>query len=98
MAQYGVCHSAEIPFVFHSDGFVSDGSMTSAELDLSWSFVDYWVNAANGAFSSGSWGPAWPLYSASGDESLVFNLPDVHTMEGYHSSRCDFWDSLGYVN
>lgn len=95
---YGVCHSAEIPFVFHSDSFVDNGSMTEAELELSWSFVDYWINAAKGGFGSGSWGPAWPLYSESSDESLVFDVPKIHTMEGYHSSRCDFWDSLGYVN
>jgi carboxylesterase type B len=83
--QGAACHSAEIPFVFHSDAFVPlEGSFDSAEEELSWGMLTYWRNFAHGSIQSNKFGPAWPIYNATVQESLDLSIPQITTMQKYH--------------
>jgi len=91
-----VCHSSELPFVFHSETLLSD-NMTPAEVQLSFEMLSYWTAFANSTFSSlPSDMLAWPKYSTSSDDSIVFSTSGNYVANDWRAKYCNFWDDLGY--
>jgi len=87
-----VCHSAELPFVFRSAGFLNV-SLTSAEDGLSTEMLDAWTTFAH----TGAMPSPWPKFSPATPSVLLFDLPTSTTAADYNVENCAFWDSLGYI-
>ena len=89
-----VCHSAELPFVFHT-AENKGRAFTAEENGLSNLMVGYWTNFAKNLNPDG--GPAmWPEFDP-GSKNLVFITPvtDIHARPDT-TSDCGFWDGVGY--
>lgn len=84
IADLGVFHSSEIPFVFGNDAFPLGHVGGGAE--LSDRMQQLWTDFAKGAPIE------WPRYDDT-DPYLVLDQP-VSTATGYKTALCDFWDTL----
>lgn len=97
-----VCHSAELPYLFHSDAFLAalNASFTSQELKLSTAMNAYWANfATTGIPGAPRLQPEWPPFTAA-EASMIFKAEtaDVSTVvEEVYRAKCEFWDGIGYI-
>jgi carboxylesterase type B len=82
-----VCHSAELPFVFHT----GSSWFTSDENTLSNNMVSYWATfAKNGVPKNGS---VWPPYSSAQKESMIFETSSDKPPSN-PEDFCPFWDKF----
>ena len=89
-----VCHSAELPFVFHTPES-REGSFTPQENDLSNLMIGYWTDFAK-SLRPDLTEAAWPEFDP-GSLNLVFVTPvDDITAKPDKDSGCGFWDGIGY--
>ncbi len=89
-----VCHSAELPFVFHTA--VNEGRVfTAEENELSSLLVGYWtdfaknLNPADGA-------NAWPEFNPDSLTLFIVTPLNEITAKPDTTSDCEFWDGIGY--
>ncbi|HEU0036158.1 MAG TPA: carboxylesterase/lipase family protein [Kofleriaceae bacterium] len=90
IADLGVFHSGEIPFVFGLDDFPL-GKLGSGA-PLADAVQGYWTRFAATGDPNGADAPAWPRYDAT-DPLLVLDLP-IAARPDAKAAQCDFWDSL----
>jgi carboxylesterase type B len=91
-----VCHSAELPYVFHTATNIGF-SFTPDEEAVSQAMMAYW-----GGFSQpgsdpntgGSARPAWPVFP--GMMYQILDTPIQTMVDPPH--HCDLWDQIGYEN
>lgn len=89
-----VCHSAELPFVFHTPES-RGGSFTPQENDLSNLMIGYWTGFAKNSDPNGT-GVVWPEFEP-GSLNMTFVTPvDDITAAADATADCEFWDGIGY--
>ena len=91
IADGGVFHAAEIPFVFGVDEFPL-GKVGPDGQPLSDAMMRYWTRFAATGDPDGVDDPGWPVYDAAGDRHMVLELP-VRSETGHRAAHCDFWDA-----
>ena len=80
------CHSAELPFVFHSQSFIGE-SFTKAENQFSLDLQQYWINIAHGSDAAPFRKlPIWPAYSRESNSSIIFTIP-ITTSSNFYSQK-----------
>jgi len=89
VADLGVFHSSELPFVFGNDTFPL--GMIGDARPLSDAIETYWTGMAKHHDPNSAGGVAWPAYAAS-ELSLVL-AASITTTAGLKSGVCDFWDA-----
>jgi len=83
-------HGSDLLFLFNGD--LMGMTVSETEQPLARAMRGYWTRfAATGDPNGGSAVP-WPVYDASYDETLIFDL-DITTRMGALPEQCDFWDS-----
>lgn len=95
IANGGVFHAAEIPFVFGIDEFPL-GKVGEGGVPLSDAMMRYWTRfATTGTPNAGDGGDdvAWPAYDAATDRHLVLDVP-IRADMNHRKRQCDFWDAL----
>ncbi|MEQ9620195.1 MAG: carboxylesterase/lipase family protein [Deltaproteobacteria bacterium] len=89
-----VCHSDELPYVFHTAAERGD-SFTPQEKLLSNLMVGYWTDFAKYLRPDRS-GSEWPPYMP-GSMKLVFVTPVAQIKaDDEKNADCEFWDKIGY--
>lgn len=93
LANLGVFHSSEIPFLFQSDpkfplGRVGGGQAVADTLQGYWTRFAHTLDP-----NAGSDAVAWPTYDTAGDRHLAIDLTTVEGT-GLRQAACDFWDGL----
>jgi para-nitrobenzyl esterase len=88
IADLGVFHAAELPFVFNTGDVFPFGRIGTAQRPVADAMQDAWTTFA----ATTKPGDAWPRYDAS-DQLYVLG-PTSQTRSGHKAARCDFWDSL----
>jgi para-nitrobenzyl esterase len=91
IADGGVFHAAEIPFVFGIDEFPL-GKVGSAGKPVSDAMMRYWTRFATTGSPDGDGDPAWPAHDAAGDAHLTIDLT-IAAGTGHVAASCDFWDA-----
>ncbi len=98
-----VCHGSgiltistdalEIPFVF---GNFEPYTITTNEEQLSEWMMTYWINfVTTGDPNTPNPVPVtWSPYGSS-DQTMAFDY-NITMVEGFRSTYCDFWNSIGY--
>ena len=89
LADLGVFHSMEIPFVFGTDGTFPLGFAGASGAPVADAVQQMWTRFAE----TGEPGPAWPRYDEAGDQFLKIDAP-VSTGVALKAAPCTFWDSL----
>lgn len=79
------CHSAEVPYVFHSAAFAGSDFYTRAENELSYTMMDYWKKFAHGIGMKG-----WEHYNIDLDPAIMFTIDGAFMMGQYRAKYCDF--------
>ncbi len=90
LADLGVFHSSEIPFLFESDPRFPLGRVGSAQ-DVADTIQGYWVRFAETMDPNGDGATSWPTYD--GDSHLSIDTTSV-AGTGLRAAACDFWDTL----
>jgi para-nitrobenzyl esterase len=92
LADLGVFHSSEIPFLFNTDPAFPLGRVGSGQA-VADALQGYWTRFAKTGDPNGDGATPWPTFDVAGDRHLVI---DASTVEGagYKSATCDFWDAL----
>ncbi|MBK8481781.1 MAG: carboxylesterase family protein [Proteobacteria bacterium] len=86
----GAYHGAEVFFLFdRPEGY---GTFTAGERALAEQMAGYWTRFARDGAPGGDQ-PAWPRFTAAGDELLRLDLEPT-TISAWKRAECDFWDSL----
>ena len=89
-----VCHSAELPFVFHTAQNKGQ-AFTAEENGLSNMMVGYWTDFSKRSDPNGT-GNAWHGFNPD-SLNLVFVTPlNEITAKPDATSGCGFWDGIGY--
>ena len=86
-------HGSEIQYIFQAQ---DTSAFTSAQLALSNQMIKYWATFASTGNPNASGQPAWPSYTAAGDQflSLVPNATKpITSFAADH--QCAFWSTLG---
>jgi len=89
-----VCHSFELPYVFHSDHCYGNGlciEFTPEEEQLSQDIMHYWANFAT-YLDPNNGGVIWPLFQPDNDYMELNTSLTPQNSTGV----CSFWDSIGY--
>jgi para-nitrobenzyl esterase len=85
IADLGVFHSSEIPFVFGNDAFplgrIGSGAPLSQQMQALWT-----------GFAKGE-AIDWPVYDPTSDPYLLLDTP-IAKPAGYKTAVCDFWDGI----
>jgi para-nitrobenzyl esterase len=88
IANVGVFHASEIPFVFGDDSFpfglVGEGGKPLADR-----MQTAWATFA----ATGDPGGNWPKFDAAGDQLQVLDVA-ASVRTGHKAGLCDFWDSM----
>jgi len=92
LANLGVFHSSEIPFLFESDPKFPLGRVGSGQ-SVADTIQGYWTRFAATGDPDGEGAVDWPAYDAGGDHHLVIDS-DVVVGSGLRAANCDFWDAL----
>ncbi len=95
---HAVCHSFEIPYVFHSfDKLEIHPPVvpTADELALSAMMNRYWTRFAKTGDPNGGTDPNWPEYTKDAPKRLQFNKQVTETTE-FMDRNCDDWDKWAY--
>jgi len=101
-----VCHSHEIPFVFHNPRtsgvpgkgrcIVVEHRFEDAERRLSERMAKHWTHFATHLTPDPSGGDAWPVFQASQEPGARLVLGgDVRETQD-PEANCDLWDEVGY--
>jgi para-nitrobenzyl esterase len=89
----GAYHGLELAWVFGNFSAFAGYQPTAAEAALSTAIQGYWTRLAATSDPNGAGAPAWPLYDAASDATLV--LDDPITAGGpIRPADCDFFDAL----
>jgi carboxylesterase type B len=89
-----VCHSAELPYVFHTATNIGY-SFTADEEAVSQAMVGYWSGFSRPGSdpnTAGSTRPTWPAFP--GFEYQILGTPIQTAVDPPHN--CDLWDRVGY--
>jgi para-nitrobenzyl esterase len=89
LADLGVFHSSEIPFVFGTDGVFPLGRVGSGGAPVAEAMQRLWTGFATSADP----GAEWPRYDEAGDRYLIIDAPLSAGM-ALKANRCQFWDAL----
>jgi len=89
LADLGVFHASELPYVFGNDTFPLGRIDAPPLVDA---MQTYWTQFAKAADPNRADATPWPTY-APGNTTLVLDAP-VSTTTSYKDDVCDFWDSL----
>ncbi len=95
---HAVCHSFEIPYVFHTfDKLKIDPPVvpTADELTLSAMMNRYWTRFAKTGDPNGGTDPNWPEYTKDVPKRLQFDKQITETTE-FKDRNCDDWDKWAY--
>jgi para-nitrobenzyl esterase len=85
-------HASDLPFVFQT--FSAAAYLpTKDELELSAAIQGYWARLAGAGDPNAAAAPSWPKVDAQGDPLLILDTT-IAAQSGYHTERCDFWDTL----
>lgn len=87
LANLGVFHSMEIPFLFGTDGMYPLGRVGDTGLPVAAAMQDTWTTFAK----TGDAG--WPRYDEAGDRYRIIDTA-MATGTGLKAARCQFWDQL----
>jgi para-nitrobenzyl esterase len=90
---FGAIHGIEIPFVFGSFDAVPGLTPTPEAFVLADSMNAAWARFAATGDPNGPGLPAWPLYDAARDSSMIWDSPPS-AVDGVRTPQCDFWDSI----
>ena len=95
VCDHAVCHTAELPFVFHTAQEMGY-SFTDEETQLSTLMMDYWTNFINNTNPNTTDKPNWPEYKSK-DKNVVLVTP-IDEIESKQDLKadCEFWDKIGY--
>lgn len=86
----GATHAVELSWVWNFWPLIGGSDEEQPLTELT---IGYWTRMAEGGDPNGDEAPEWPLYTASTDPELVFDLePTVE--EGRRNAACAFWDDL----
>jgi para-nitrobenzyl esterase len=88
IANLGVFHASEIPFVFGNDTFPF-GRIGTAGQPLADTIQTAWTTFA----ASGNPGGDWPRFETASDQLLVLDVTSS-VRAGHKAALCDFWDTL----
>jgi para-nitrobenzyl esterase len=93
---FGAAHGSEIPYVFDNlpDHAITYGSReipaaTPDDVKIATAMNAYWVAFAKTGDPGSAGGPAWPRYTAAGDELLEFGADGVIVRKGFAKNRLD---------
>ena len=93
---FGAAHGSEVPYVFDtlpqqpiSYGGRDIPAATAADQKVSDAMHAYWVAFAKTGDPAAAGGPAWPRYTAAGDELLEFGADGVKVRKGFARDRLD---------
>jgi para-nitrobenzyl esterase len=89
LADLGVFHSVEIPYLFGTDGMYPLARIGAGGAAVSATLQKLWINFAE----TGSPGAAWPRYDAASDQYLSIDDP-VSVKTGLKAAQCELWNSL----
>jgi para-nitrobenzyl esterase len=90
LADLGVFHSSEIPFLFQADPRFPLGRVGTAQ-DVADTLQGYWTRFAKSLDPNGGGAIAWPTYD--GDRHLTIDRVTAEG-RGLRADACDFWDAL----
>ncbi len=88
IADGGVFHAAEIPFVFGIDEFPL-GKVGAAGKPVSDTMMAMWTRFATERVPDAS----WPAFTAASDQHLRIDLSTA-SGSGHKAAKCDYWDLL----
>jgi para-nitrobenzyl esterase len=91
-ASRGAYHTAELPFVFGSFGWIPY-TPTNDEMTLSHQMQTYWRNLAATGNPNGGGPLSWNAYDPIADEALRLDTP-LGTASAIDAAGCDFWDAV----
>ncbi|HKF76842.1 MAG TPA: carboxylesterase/lipase family protein [Candidatus Dormibacteraeota bacterium] len=84
----GASHASELAYVFQR----SASGLTSTEVALSDRMIGYWTTFAASGTPGGAGAPAWPRYSAAGDQFLELTPAGPRPSAGFaQDHHCSFW-------
>jgi len=95
-SSFGAAHGSEVPYVFDTlpqQPFNYGGrdipAATPDDQEVSDAMHAYWVAFAKTGDPAAAGGPAWPRYTAAGDELLEFGADGVNVRKGFAKDRLD---------
>jgi carboxylesterase type B len=97
-ADKNVCHSAELPFVFHTVDKLG-GSFSREEEQLSLKIIDYWTNFAinlEPGKSDKQDTLVWPAFVNNNKKYMNLDTPSVTITHDPYQTICEFWNAIGY--
>jgi para-nitrobenzyl esterase len=88
----GSFHAAELAYIFGYDTLLT--TTQPEEKPLGAAMRGYWTRFASTGDPNGGGAPAWPKFTAAGDDNMGFELPAPAAEANYKKDLCDFWDGL----
>ena len=95
ICEQAVCHTAELPFVFHTAQDMGY-SFTEEEQLLSILMMNYWTNFIDNTNPNSADRPNWPKYKSDAENVILATPIDKIESKEELKANCEFWDKIGY--
>ncbi len=84
---------SQIVYVFHDVDAPFPWQFPPEHIALSDTMSSLWADVAHGRSPSG-----WPLWRNVTQDTIIFDVPAVSTVQFFRRKQCDLWDQVGYTN